>query len=376
MQPAISQEQQGGSFYLFKSNWQPAKDIGKAAYFMEVIKQNDTTYMCRFYNKYGPMIRQEAYLDSNLSIPNGRFCWYDSNGYLDSTGIVSRKNKDGVWNYYNDSLKTIRSLVYNKGHFIETRVYKVDTVAEEEAKHIVPNSTFKEAELNDAVFTAIDADTTWKKYLETNIHAPERFLKVFKPGVHPVTFSFTVNKQGSTEDIYLLRSCEWSADTAVLYAVQRSPVWDISVQNGAKIYAQQQSVTFMSYYSSDDSSVKSKWGIYIGLLSEPKFPDAETGWSRFLERNLRPYVTAEHNAPDGNYTVIVSFVINEEGYMSDVYALNDPGYGTAEEAIRVLKKSPRWVPAMIDNKPVQYRTTQAVTFSISGAKVDYYNPLQ
>ena len=193
--------------------------------------------------------------------------------------------------------------------------------------------------------------------------------------MHPVTFSFTINKQGSTEDIYLLRSCEWSADTAVLYAVQRSPLWNSPVQNAAEIHAQQQSVTFMSYYSSDDSSGKSKSGIYIGLLSEPKFPDAKTGWSGFLNRNLRPYVTAEHNAPEGNYTVIVSFVINEEGYMSDVYALNDPGYGTTEEAIRVFKKSPRWAPAMVDNKPVKYRAFQAVNFSLSGAIVDYYYPL-
>jgi hypothetical protein len=35
MQPAIAQEEKGKFFYLFKKNWQPAKDISKAAYFMK-----------------------------------------------------------------------------------------------------------------------------------------------------------------------------------------------------------------------------------------------------------------------------------------------------------------------------------------------------
>ena len=179
MHPAISQEQKEEFFYLFKSNWQPAKDISKAAYFMEVIKQNDTTYICRYYNKYGPMIRQEAYIDSDFTIPHGRFCWYDANGNLDSTGIVSRRKKDGVWDYYNDSLKATLSRIYSNGRFIKTRVHSVDTTAEAETIHDITDSEFEEPEVSDSAFTAIDSDITWRKYLKTNIHVPERFLNVF-----------------------------------------------------------------------------------------------------------------------------------------------------------------------------------------------------
>jgi hypothetical protein len=81
---AFSQKQEDGIFYLMKIDWSATKNIDKAAYFMQVIQENDSTYICRFYNKYGPMIRQETFLDSALSIPNGRFCWYDAKGNLDS----------------------------------------------------------------------------------------------------------------------------------------------------------------------------------------------------------------------------------------------------------------------------------------------------
>jgi hypothetical protein len=101
-----------------------------------------------------------------------------------------------------------------------------------------------------------------------------------------------------------------------------------------------QSVTFIFSDSSSDGSLKPKAAVYIGFLREAQFPGAETGWLRFLNNNLKADITAGHNAPDGFYKVIVSFVINEEGYISEVHVLNDPGYGTAEEAIRVFKKSP------------------------------------
>jgi len=45
--------------------------------------------------------------------------------------------------------------------------------------------------------------------------------------------------------------------------------------------------------------------------------------------------------------------------------MNDPGYGTAEEAVRVIKNSPSWIPAVQNNKNVNYRQKQNITFQVS-----------
>jgi len=99
---------------------------------------------------------------------------------------------------------------------------------------------------------------------------------------------------------------------------------------------------------------------------EAKFPGGQDAWRVFLERNLNPGVAADHRAPNGNYTVTVSFLVDERGNISEVQALNDPGYGTAEESVRVIKRGPKWIPAIQDGKNVRYRQKQNITFQVSG----------
>lgn len=47
-------------------------------------------------------------------------------------------------------------------------------------------------------------------------------------------------------------------------------------------------------------------------------------------------------------------------------ALNDPGYGTAEEAVRVIKKSKQWIPALQNGNHVIYRQKESITFVVQG----------
>ncbi|HEY6975579.1 MAG TPA: energy transducer TonB [Chitinophagaceae bacterium] len=100
---------------------------------------------------------------------------------------------------------------------------------------------------------------------------------------------------------------------------------------------------------------------------EAKFPGGVDGWTTFLVYTLKSNVPVKHRAPAGLYTVICSFLVSKDGTISEVMALNDPGYGVAEEAVRVLKKSPKWMPAMQQGKPVVYRQKQSITFEVSEA---------
>ena len=61
-------------------------------------------------------------------------------------------------------------------------------------------------------------------------------------------------------------------------------------------------------------------------------------WGRFLERNLNAEVPVDNGAPEGSYTVIIQFVVDTDGSISDIKALTNHGYGLEQEAIRVIKK--------------------------------------
>jgi len=98
---------------------------------------------------------------------------------------------------------------------------------------------------------------------------------------------------------------------------------------------------------------------------QAKFPGGPEAWQKYLERNLRADVPVENGAPPGRLTVVVSFLVDKEGNISEVKSENDPGYGTADEAVRVIKRGPKWTPAVQNGRNVIYRQKQSVTFEVS-----------
>jgi protein TonB len=87
-------------------------------------------------------------------------------------------------------------------------------------------------------------------------------------------------------------------------------------------------------------------------------------WGKFLERNLRGNVPVDNGAPAGKYTVLIQFVIDQEGKVSEIKPLTNMGYGMEEEAIRVLKKADKWSPAIQNGHPVKTYRKQPITFQI------------
>ncbi len=72
-----------------------------------------------------------------------------------------------------------------------------------------------------------------------------------------------------------------------------------------------------------------------------------------------------NHAPVGQYTVIVSFLVQEDVTVQEGKAEQDPGYGTEEEVIRLFKKWSKWIPATVYVKPVKDRQKQVIIFYVS-----------
>ncbi len=104
---------------------------------------------------------------------------------------------------------------------------------------------------------------------------------------------------------------------------------------------------------------------FIIVQQEARFPGGAAEWKKFLERNLDNNEPANQGAPPNRYTVVVSFIVDKEGNVSDIRAESDPGYGIAAEAIRVIRKSKKWLPAMQNNHNVIFRQRQSITFLVN-----------
>jgi opacity protein-like surface antigen len=82
-------------------------------------------------------------------------------------------------------------------------------------------------------------------------------------------------------------------------------------------------------------------------------PDFEGGIVK-LQKFIRfNYKYPEEEGLTGK--VDVNFVVEKNGSLSDIKVTRDIGFGTGDEAIRVLKKCPIWFPATHNNKLVRVR---------------------
>lgn len=103
-------------------------------------------------------------------------------------------------------------------------------------------------------------------------------------------------------------------------------------------------------------------GIFTAVEIEAEF---DGNWIRFLERTLNPNVPVDNNAPAGTYRVLVQFVVDVDGSVSDIKPLSSAGYGMEQEALRVLKKAKKWKPAFQNGTHVKAYRKQLITFIVN-----------
>jgi protein TonB len=88
-------------------------------------------------------------------------------------------------------------------------------------------------------------------------------------------------------------------------------------------------------------------------------------WSRFLLKHLDPETPVKNDAPTGRYSVVIQFVVDKEGNVSEIRPLTSHGHGMEEEAVRVLKRSPQWEPAFLNGYKVKAYHRQVITFEVN-----------
>jgi outer membrane biosynthesis protein TonB len=80
-------------------------------------------------------------------------------------------------------------------------------------------------------------------------------------------------------------------------------------------------------------------------------------------QNFYNYVGRNYKYPKAAVTaqvegkVIIQFVVERDGSLVEIKALEDLGFGTGEEAVRMLKSAPKWNPGIMDGKPVRVQFT-------------------
>ncbi len=118
-------------------------------------------------------------------------------------------------------------------------------------------------------------------------------------------------------------------------------------------------------YTPDRDSV-----VYTQQMQLPSFGENIKEFYRFISKEFRYPLAALRNGISGR--VLLAFTVNTQGFLEDIKILQDPGFGTAQEAIRVLKKSGRWLPGKIHGIPVRMFFTLPIVLESSPRQISYY----
>lgn len=85
-----------------------------------------------------------------------------------------------------------------------------------------------------------------------------------------------------------------------------------------------------------------------GIEVKPEFPGGLTAFYSYITNNYKT-----PNVKNLQGKVIVMFIVEKDGSLTDIKVLKDVGYGSGDEAIRVLKACPKWTPASQNGKLVR-----------------------
>jgi protein TonB len=94
----------------------------------------------------------------------------------------------------------------------------------------------------------------------------------------------------------------------------------------------------------------------------PQFPGGPSALFEYLSKNIKYPVVAEENGVQGR--VIVTFVVERDGSITDVKVVKSVDPSLDKEATRVVKSMPHWIPGKQNGSAVRVKYTVPVTFKL------------
>lgn len=101
---------------------------------------------------------------------------------------------------------------------------------------------------------------------------------------------------------------------------------------------------------------------YDYVDEQPHFPGGEHGLTTYINRTREYPYNAHANGIEGR--VLCSFVINEDGSVSDIRIVRGVETSLNEESVRIIKKMPKWEPGREQGKPVKVRYVIPIVFRL------------
>lgn len=284
-------------------NWKPTE--AATARYLAVIEKQDTVWHRQDYFLHEQRLQMDGfYKDEATEAGHGVFRFFHPNGQLESTGRYADGKRQGVWLRY-----------YENGMMRDSTTYEKDNIVG------IKLGWHSNGFLSDSASFGTDGSG--------------------------LSVSWFDNGNPSEAGRYAVGS-------------KRQGKWQFFHKNGqpsaVEMYAEDKLLS-KNYFDESGGAISDT----TSKDKEADFPGGLKAWQTYLLKQL--YFPPQYKISNADKAVVVvSWVVNEDGTVSDV-AVTTPLHPSFDKiAAEAIHKSPKWQPAISHNRAIKAYRRQPVTF--------------
>jgi len=207
----------------------------------------------------------------------------------------------------------------------------------------------------DRIFTKVELEAqfpggtaAWRAYITKAIQ--KDLARFTEKDFGTCIVKFVVDLDGSVSHVEATTMQETELARVSEDAIRNGPKWIPAQQNGKAVKAfRLQPVTLTRPEKDINDTTIHRVNpqvdkVFVRVEKAPEFPGGREAWKRYTERILQKYGDELPESEKGQ-SCKLRFIVDQEGYISDVQALTMKGTKLAEIAVNALRKGPRWIPA-------------------------------
>ncbi|SHK32874.1 energy transducer TonB [Hymenobacter psychrotolerans] len=210
----------------------------------------------------------------------------------------------------------------------------------------------------------------YAQYLADNQRYPTAALQRGAAGT--VTVTFVVEKSGVVSEAVVAAPLDPELDAEALRLIKAGPKWTPAQHKGAKVRQRVTVPVTFQIPPDADAAVASApasgqpaapGGTTVVAPDQPARPVGGTdAFFEWIQKNQKYPVLARQRKIEGR--VMVEFMIQKDGSLTDVKVLKPLGSGLDQEALRLIKAAPKWTPATFQGQPIKQKMVLPVLFQL------------
>lgn len=217
------------------------------------------------------------------------------------------------------------------------------------------------------------------EWMNNNMKYPTEWQKSRTQGA--VIVSFAINKDGTPDKVGVISATRPELGEEVVRVVKSMPNWEPATYAGKPVGIESElSFTFLlprskpeeakaperrnAWYRiepADTTSISSDKAI-VTFDENAYFPGGERALMEWMSQNMQYPPKCQEQGVQGQ--VIVSYVIERDGSLTDIQVVRSPDPDLSAEGVRIMKSMPKWVPAKQNGKPVRSRFNLPIRFRL------------